>query len=71
MTKVEGINGTYGWIPFHVVACSSQEFGYGAELLAEQSVREKKCWESERLGLFPIELIIRLHYRYVGSLSKS
>ena len=53
MAQTQGIEGTYGWIPFHVVACSSQEYGNEADLLSDQAAGGPKCWESERLGQFP------------------
>ena len=64
MAQPSGIEGTYGWIPYHVVACSSQEFGSEADLLSDQAAGGARSWESERLGQFPVELVLRLHYRY-------
>ena len=53
----------YGWIPFHVVACSSEEYGTQADLIATQKNESQKSWESSRTGAFPVEIIIRFHYR--------
>ena len=57
------VEGKYGWIPFHVAACSSEEFGTGAENLSDQSQYSNSGWQSERLGQFPIDLILRFHFR--------
>ena len=51
------------WIPFHVVACSSEEPGTNVELLSTNNTYSEKSWESSRTSDYPIELIIRFHYR--------
>lgn len=59
----DGIQGNYGWIPYHVVACSSEEYGCSADQLGDQAQYQSKGWESERLGEFPVEIVFRTHYR--------
>ncbi|KAL4438288.1 hypothetical protein ABPG74_009711 [Tetrahymena malaccensis] len=51
------------WIPFHVVACNSEEHGTQADLLSVQSHQSQRSWESSRTGSFPVELVLRFHYR--------
>ena len=51
------------WIPFHVVAFSSEEYGTMAELISTQQYASNKSWESSRTSQFPIEIIIRFHNR--------
>jgi len=51
------------WIPFHIVACSSEEKGTQIELLATQQYSQHKSWESSRVSDYPVEIVLRFHYR--------
>lgn len=51
------------WVPFHVVACSSEEKGTQIDLLSTNQFSPYKSWESSRVADFPIEIILRFHYR--------
>lgn len=51
------------WIPFHVIACSSEEKGTQIDLLSTNQVSPYKSWESSRIGEFPVEIVLRFHYR--------
>lgn len=46
------------WIPFHIVACSSEEIKGHWDLAKKDSF-----WISNPSGSFPIEIILRLHFR--------
>ncbi|KRX06659.1 Armadillo-type fold [Pseudocohnilembus persalinus] len=51
------------WIPFHVAACNSQENGTDIQLLSTAREASYKSWECKKNTKFPIEIIIRFHYR--------
>lgn len=51
------------WIPFHIVACSSEEKGTQIELLSTQQYSSQKSWESSRVSDYPVEIVLRFHYR--------
>ena len=51
----------YGWVPYHIVACSSEEPGTQIESLS--SGNSKSFWESSRQGEFPVEIVVRFHHR--------
>lgn len=59
----QSITGNYSWVPFHVVTCSSEEHGFGVDNLSDQPARAHRAYESQRLGDFPVEIVIRFHYR--------
>ena len=51
------------WVPFHIVACNSEESNTEIDLLATAKSVSNKSWESASSGSFPIEIILRFHYR--------
>jgi centrosomal protein CEP104 len=53
----------YSWIPFHVVACSSEDYQSPADYLSIQQYNGQKAWESSRTSDFPVEIILRFHFR--------
>lgn len=53
----------FNWIPFHVVACSSEDYSSPADHLTSQQYGSQKSWESSRTAQYPIELVFRFHYR--------
>lgn len=57
------INPDYSWIPFHVVACTSEDFGTSVELIASQSYTTNRSWESSRTASFPQEIVLRFNTR--------
>jgi centrosomal protein CEP104 len=59
----EELIGLYGWVPYHVVSCSSEEHGTSIEALTSAEMSRHQAWESQRLAKFPVEIILRFHYR--------
>lgn len=57
------ISANYSWVPFHVVSVSSEEYGHYADNLSDATGLKTDGYESQRLGEFPIEMVIRFHYR--------
>lgn len=57
------LNQTNTYIPFHIVACSSEERGTQIDLLSTQDRASHNSWESSRVSDFPIEIVLRFHYR--------
>jgi len=57
------LNPDYSWMPFHVVACSSEEFGTNVELIATQPYTTNRSWESSKTASFPQEIVLRFHTR--------
>lgn len=53
----------YGWQNFHIVACSSEEFGTHVELISTQPYATNQSWESSRTAEFPVDIVIRFHSR--------
>lgn len=55
--------GNFGWIPYHVVSCSSEEYGTSIDSLTSTEQSKNSAWECERLAQFPVVIIQRFHYR--------
>ena len=53
----------FSWIPFHVVACSSTNPETNVSLISAQQYESSESWESAKAGDFPVEVIVRFHYR--------
>lgn len=57
------ISDTNTFIPFTIVACTSEEKGTQIDLLSTQEYSSLKAWESSRVSDFPVEIVLRFHYR--------
>ena len=55
--------GVYGWVPYHVVSCSSEEYGTTIESQTSAEMSRHQAWECQRLAKFPVEIVLRFHYR--------
>ncbi|KAM3136863.1 hypothetical protein pb186bvf_011122 [Paramecium bursaria] len=53
----------YNWVPFHIVACSSEDFTTPADYLSTQQYGSQRAWECSRTADFPVEIILRFHTR--------
>ena len=57
------LNPDFSWLPSHIVACSSEDFGTSVELVAMQPYSTNRSWESSRTAAFPQEIVLRFNTR--------
>ncbi|CAD8106995.1 unnamed protein product [Paramecium primaurelia] len=53
----------FNWVPFHIVACSSEDFNSPADFLSTQQYGQQRSWECSRTADYPVEIILRFHTR--------